>query len=164
MSEENKNKEEEIISWEIPEYKKHDRSKNWYILSGIVAVVFLLYALFYQNFLFAIFIVIVSIVLILNDGKEPMRVKVAITDNGVKIGKNFYEFDEFKNFSIVYKPDQNIKNLYFEFDNYIKQRLSLNLEDVNPIKIKELLSPILKEDTDRKDPPLSEKLADLFKL
>ncbi len=81
MSEENKNKEEEIISWEIPEYKKHDRSKNWYILSGIVAVVFLLYALFYQNFLFAIFIVIVSIVLILNDGKEPMRVKVAITDN-----------------------------------------------------------------------------------
>ncbi len=164
MSEENKNKEEEIISWEIPEYKKHDRSKNWYILSGIVAVVFLLYALFYQNFLFAIFIVIVSIVLILNDGKEPMRVKVAITDNGVKIGKNFYEFDDFKNFSIVYKPDQNIKNLYFEFDNYIKQRLSLNLEDVNPIKIKELLSPILKEDTDRKDPPLSEKLADLFKL
>ncbi len=64
----------------------------------------------------------------------------------------------------MYKPDQNIKNLYFEFDNYIKQRLSLNLEDVNPIKIKELLSPILKEDTDRKDPPLSEKLADLFKL
>ncbi|MCD4693817.1 hypothetical protein K8R62_00460, partial [bacterium] len=164
MGEKNKNRGKEIISWEIPEYKKHDRGRGWYVLSGIMAVIFLLYALFSQNFLFAIFIEIVSIILILNEGKNPIKIKVAITDDGVQIGKNLYEFDDFKNFSIIYKPDQNIKNLYFEFDSYIKQRLSLSLEDINPIKIKELLSPILKEDTDRKDPPLSEKLADLFKL
>lgn len=164
MGEENKNKGDEIISWEIAEYKKHERSKAWYVLASIIALIFMLFALFRQNFLFAIFIIIVSIIIILNEKQEPAKIKVTFTDNGLWVGKSFYDFDDFKNFSIVYKPDQNIKNLYFEFDNFAKQRLSLSLEDINPIKIKNLLAPILEEDTDRKDPPLSEKLTDLFKL
>lgn len=164
MAEENNNQNPEEISWEVPEYRKPARGKGWYAIAGILAVIFLGYSLFIQNFLFAILIVLAVIVVVLNESREAIKVKVKLTPEGVHIGRNFYDYDDLENFSIIYKPDDEIKNLYFEFNNTLKQRLSINLEDRNPVKIRNFLSQYLEEDTDRSNPPLSEKLAGLFKL
>ena len=68
------------------------------------------------------------------------------------------------NFSVVYKPKQEIKNLYFEFQNSIKPRLSIPLNNINPINIREYLLKYLKEDLTRKNIPVSEELAKLFRI
>jgi hypothetical protein len=109
-------------------------------------------------------IIVISIIIILNDGQKPMTVNFSITDEGVMIGKKFYDYDELKNFSVIYKPRRDIKNLYFEFKNPIKQRLSIPLMDQDPLKIRKYLLKYLEEDLERTDPPLSENLARLFKL
>ena len=153
-----------IISWSIPEYDKHEREKNWYIISAIVGLLFIIYSFFSGNFLFAAIIIIGALVIIIHDGQEPMAVDFIITDQGLIVGKKFYDYDVIKDFSIVYKPNQNIKNLYFEFKNVIKPRLSIPLKSMNPLPIRENLLKYLPEDLERTDQPLSEALAKMFKL
>ena len=155
---------DEIISWQVPEYEKHKRNKSWYIFAGIIGLLFLVYAIYTKNFLFAVIIIIVALIIILHDSREPDLVKINITDEGIIVGRKFYDYDEIKNFSIVYKPKQNVKNLYFEFKNAIRQRLSIPLININPLTIRETLLKYLPEDLDRTDQPLSEGLAKMFKL
>jgi hypothetical protein len=148
----------------VPEYDKHERNRNWYIISAIVGLIFLIYSFFSGNFLFAAIIIIGAWVVIIHDGQEPMMVNFVITDEGLIVGRKFFDYDVLKDFSIVYKPNQNLKNLYFEFKNVVKPRLSIPLGNINPLPIRENLLKYLPEDLERIDQPLSEALAKMFKL
>ena len=152
------------FNWEIPEYSKHERTKGWYIGASVVAGLLIIYCLFTFNFLFLFIIVITAIILILNDGRTEIIVDIKIDGTGVTVGRKFYDFDEIKNFSILYKPKEDIKNLYFEFKNPVKHRLSLYLDKQNPLLIREHLLQYLPEDLDRTDLPFSEGIAKIFKL
>ena len=154
----------EIMSWLVPEHEKHERSTSWYVIAGIVAIALLIYCFFTANFLFAVIIIVAALVIILHHGREPERVKFGITDEGIVIGRKFYDYDEIKDFAIVYKPRIEVKRLYFEFKNALRHRLSIPLENMNPLTVRETLLKYLKEDLERTDQPLSEGLAKLFKL
>ena len=153
-----------IMGWKIPEYDKHERTRNWYVIAAIVGALLVVYSFFSGNFLFAAIIIIAAFVIIMHDGREPVKVYFAITDEGVLVGKNFYDYDVLKDFSLVYKPHQEIKNLYFEFKSAIRPRLSIPLHEQTPLPIRENLLRYLPEDLERTDQPLSEALAKLFKL
>ena len=153
-----------IASWEIPEYEKRDRTKSWYIIAIIISLLLLAHSFFSNNFLFAIIIVTVAMIIILHDGQNPALLMFSLTEEGIVLGKKFYDYDEIKNFAIVYKPKQDVKNIYFEFKSAIRLRLSIPLENINPLPIRENLLKYLSEDLERTDQPLSEALAKLFKL
>jgi len=153
-----------LISWQIPEFDKHKREMGWYIIAGIVAILLLIYSFFTGNFLFAVIIIVAALVIILHDGREPMKIGFSITDEGVIVGKKFHDFDDLKDFSIIFKPRQNIKNLYFEFKTVIRPRLSIPLLKMDPLPIRKILLKYLPEDLERTDQPLSEFLGKLFKL
>ena len=155
---------EELFSWNVPEYEEHKRSKIWYISAISIAVLLILFSFFTSNFLFAVIIIITALIIILNDGSKPINVNIKITEEGIIVGRKFYDYDEFKNFSVVYKPRLNVKNLYFEFNNVLKHRLSIPLNNINPLPIRENLLKYLQEDLERTDQPLSEGLAKMFKL
>ena len=162
--EKSKELEPENISWPVPEYDKHEKGGGWYIFYSLIAFLLILYSFLSGNFLFAVIIIIAAIVIVLRDGQEPDFVKISLTEEGIMVGRKFYDYDEFKNFSIVYKPKQEIKNLYFEFNNSLKPRLSIPLKKMNPLLIRKNLLRYLPEDLDRTDRPLSEELGKLFKL
>lgn len=158
------NSNSKTINWKIPEYEKHKRSKKWYIIALSSSFLLLIYSFLSSNFLFAVIIVVASIIITLNDGQNPKNVNFLITNEGLKIGRKFYDFDKIKNFTIIYKPKKNIKNLYFEFKNTISPRISIPLKDKNPLKIRKYLLKYLSEDLEKTEEPLSENLAKFFKL
>ena len=153
-----------LTSWVVSEYAKHERSKTWYIAAAIITAVVLFYALWSANFLFVVIIVLAVMVTMLHDSSEPNAVGFAIADEGIIIGKKFIDYDELKNFSIIYKPRQGVKQLYFEFHNVLRPRLSIGLDNMNPLKIRDILLNYLQEDLERENEPLSEQLGRLFKI
>jgi len=153
-----------LKSWDVPEFESHKRSKGWYITAIIAAFLMLIFALFTANFLFAVIIIISAYIIILHDNRTPDMVKFSITDEGVIIGRRFHDYDEIKNFSILFKPTQKLSNIYFEFNSQIKQRLSVPMINENPLQIREILLKYLSEDLERVNEPLSEQLSRLLKL
>lgn len=152
------------FEWEIEEYTRHERTKQWYAIAISVALFLMLFSFLTGNFLFAVIIVITALVVILHDGSAPARVRVLLTSEGVSVGRKFYDYDEINDFTVIYKPQHGVKNIYFEFKSVLRHRLSVPLLMQDPLQIREFLLQYLEEDLDRTDQPLSEALAKIFKL
>lgn len=160
----NVNVGEIFVHWQVPEYEKHEKTRRWYIVAGAIAVLLLAYCIWTANFLFAIIILLAGLITAIHDRNEPVMVDFALTSEGVVLGNKFYDYDEIKEFCVLYKPNFDLKNLYFELDNIVYHRLSIPLYDHDPLEIRNLLARYLKENLDRVDPPFSESLAKLLKL
>jgi hypothetical protein len=163
-SNENASYGKEISSWFIPEYNKHHRDKRWYILAIIVSVGLLIYCFFTNNFLFAAIIVLAGVVIVTIDGEEPALLKFIISTEGIIYGSKFFDYDEIATFAVVYRPREGVKNLYFEFKNPLRHRLSVPLNNLNPLPIRENLLKYLSEDLERTSEPISETFGKIFKL
>jgi glucan phosphoethanolaminetransferase (alkaline phosphatase superfamily) len=165
----------ESLSWEVTEYEKPQRGKTWYIYAAIFILLAIFFSFFkfqdwhivflgvQSNFLFALFIIMAGAIMFIQDGREPAKMIATLGAEGLNLGQSFHDYDEFKNFSVIYKPNLGINKLYLEFKG-IRQRLSLSLGELNPLDVRNFLLQYLEEDLDRTNEPLSEQLTKLFKL
>ncbi|MFA5754316.1 MAG: hypothetical protein WC905_03125 [Patescibacteria group bacterium] len=164
------------LRWQVPEYRKPERNRNWYIIAIIFAFICLFFCFFTlqswhlvflgmsSNFLFALIILVAAIIMIINESQPPIMVNFELGPEGVKIGRRFYDYDEIKNFSVLYKPRESVKNLYFEFKGSFRPRLSVPLRRQEALTVRNFLIRYLDEDLARTDPPVSEQLTKLLKL
>ncbi len=150
------------IFWSFPEYNKYDKKFSWYFSMITLGLLFIIYAIWTKNFLFAIIIILIAVILFLNDKQEPIDIEIELNKNGVRLGSKFYSYKDFDNFWIIYKRD--VKNLYFSFKSWAKFDLSIPLEDQNPIRIRKFLLKYLKEDLKKENEPTSEALGRMLKL
>ena len=162
--EENLEQNNTEISWVVPEFEKHERSKNWYIGAVTISLFLLIFAIFTSNFLFAIIIITAALITIIHDGKDADPVNIILDEDGIIVGRKFYDYDVLKNFSVLFKPKEDLKNIYFEFKNPTKQRLSIPLFDNHPLQIRDFLLKYLSEDLERTNMPLSENISKLLKI
>jgi hypothetical protein len=152
------------ISWEIPEYNYEKKSKTWYIVFSVIIILLAAYCLFTKNFLFLIIVILGGILMFTTYDKKPKMINFELEGDGIVYNQKFYDYDELKNFSIIYKPKQKTKQLYFIYNNSLKPRLSVPLMDKNPVEIRHYLIQYLDEDLDRKNEPISETINKKLKL
>ncbi|MFH1457005.1 MAG: hypothetical protein ABIF17_02725 [Patescibacteria group bacterium] len=155
--------EDILINWSFPELEKPERSRSWYVWATLIALLLLVFAVFSQNFLFGLIIILVAVVLFAYHHKEIEEVEFAILDNGISVGEKFFNFSDLKHFWIIYEPPY-VKNLYFEFKNSIRPRLTIPFLDINPVKVRKILLEFLQEDLSRETEPLSESIGKRLKL
>lgn len=152
------------LSWQVQEYEKHSRDRRWYIIAALVAFGLLAWAILTKNYFFAIIIIIAAFILITHDKQEPAVLDFSLEPTGVRLAKRFYEYREFKNFAVIYRPKDNIRNLYLIFKNPVKPKLSIFLGKTNPLEVRAYLLDYLLEDLEMDDAPFSEGLSRLLKL
>lgn len=152
------------ISWEIDDIKKYPRDKKWYIIAAIIAVGLIVYALITKNYFFALIIILASGLIIYFDNEPAKRIPFSIKYNGFQLANTFFEFQTVRNFYIIYKPKEDVKKLFVEFKNPIKHRLSIDLENQDPVEIRNYLLQYLDEDLEKENEPISEGLAKIFRL
>jgi hypothetical protein len=163
MQEENLAYGKTILSWEALEYPKHERSLWWYIAAGILGGLLLIYALITASFPFAVVILMIGVILLLSHMREPARMPVHITTNGMIMGNHFHPYKELKDFSIVYDPPR-AKILYVDFQSLWQPLISLPLEDEDPNKVREALVPFLLENLRRDEESLTDTIARVYKF
>ena len=49
-----------LHEWSIPEYDRYDRNKFWYIVMFVLGILFVVYAIWSDNFLFALIVAILK--------------------------------------------------------------------------------------------------------
>ncbi len=152
-----------LISWHVPEFEKHQKSRLWYIGAGIVMLILLVYCVKTANFLFAVILLMAAVIVVLYDMREAEEIEFAITSAGIKFGEKIYPFDEFGRFWIVYNPPE-VKKLYLEFTSVVRPRLVIPLNNEDPNKIRETLLNYVHEDLEEKDEPVTDYLGRVLKI
>ncbi len=152
-----------VVSWEIDEYPRAVRSRNWYAVGGLIGVALIVYAVATANFLFAVIILMAGVITLASDFKRPDRVSVALTTTGLVVGDTHYDFRAMRDFSIAYEPPE-VKLLYVTFRQLWQPMLSIPLEDTDPNLVRKELLPFCLENLDRTSETLTEVLRRVYKL
>ena len=152
-----------FFSWDFPEFGTNWRNRTWYKWAIPVAIALLIYALFSANYLFAVIIVLVAIIYFFQAFDSPLTVRCEISEDGVVLGKRFYDYRDLSLFWIIYEPPE-VKTLYIEFRNPVKPRLGIPLQDQNPLEIRDTLGQYLEEDVERENEPISDGLARALRM
>jgi hypothetical protein len=150
-------------TWEFSEHEKHQRSKVWYLIFGIIIVALFTYAYFDANPLLALIVILGMVTFIVSEFRGPDIHNCVITEDGLILGAVFYGYDEIKNFYIIFQPPK-VKMLYIEPKGIWRQRVGIPLESQDPVAIRELLLEFLPEDMDKEDEPASDFIGRLFKF
>ena len=90
------------ISWSAAEYIEHERSKRWYLLLVAGAAVLALVAIFLlKDWIFAVLIVVMSVVVVMFAKRPPHEINYTLTQEGLLIGQKFFAMDSFRSFGLV---------------------------------------------------------------
>jgi hypothetical protein len=154
---------QDFFVWEAPAYQRHERGSYWYIGMMVVALLFIGYAVWTANYLFAFIIIILATLLVLVGNEKPNRILIQIGRNGIVINGEFLSYDDLRHFAIVYQPPM-IKVLYLYPRGTAFRRFRLYLGDQNPVEIRQFLRQFLEEDLDLREEHFSDILGKLLKL
>jgi len=152
-----------LIAWQVDEYPNHDRSRLWFVLGAIGAVLLIIYAIATANFLFAVILLTGGIVILLSTFQAPEKIDVGITSNGIIVGDHFHNYKEIKNFSIAYEPPA-VKTLYVDFEKPWLPLVAIPLEDLDPNYVRQCLMPFCLENLERTEETLTDYVRRLYKL
>lgn len=152
-----------LFEWDIPEYEENNRPKSWLIFMLVIAFSLILYAIFTNNYLFSLVIILFSIIIFLQSIQKPIFLPFKITNLGVVLNNRFYKYAELRDFYIIYNPKENLKMLFLE-TNGLKPKLRIPLIKMEPIEIRKTLENFLEENLDIEEEPLSDFVARKWKL
>ncbi len=89
-----------IMEWEAPEYTHKEKSMDFLWTIALIALAVAILALWFHNYVFAIFILISGACLIFFTLRKPENMHFAISTEGVQMGKDKHPWKSIKSFDI----------------------------------------------------------------
>lgn len=153
-----------LTYWNIPEFVKREHTTGWYIGASVAGLGLLVWALVSRNFLFAIIILIIAVILYRQELHDPVMLRFAVSEDGIHIAEQkFFPFKDIRNFWIIYEPPK-IKSLIFTFKAPLRPDLIIPLEKENPVDVRNVLLNYLPEDLEQENEPPSEAIGRALKI
>lgn len=129
------------IIWEAPEYDHHEKGIGWYWTSIIVAVLFLAIAVWQKNYLFAFFIILAEILIILWANKPPISREFTINEKGVGIkGHKFYHYSGIQSFHALEREAGDHDELVFHLHGKVHPTLVIKVPKHHSPHVQKALS------------------------
>lgn len=154
------NTSDALLEWSALEYEKRSFSVGKLLLAGGIALAFVLLGILTQNYFFIAFVVLAFSTLILYIKKEPKELEIAITQNGVYIGKRGYEFSKLKSFWVFNRPES--RELSLETNITFSPFIRVPLENIGTEDLRAVLSKFLPEEEHKEF--ISDQIARRLKL
>ena len=146
------------IEWSAPEYKHEEKSIDFLWTIGLTAIIACIVALWLKNYLFAVFIFISGITLILFSIRHPQDINFSIETEGLSLGKDKYDWKKIKGFNIKKEKGESV--LLVEIDKYLLPVYTIPL----PIKLADQVKESLLKVTQGKELEESKSMKFMEKL
>ncbi len=133
------------ISWTSPEYIQKERSIDWFWTVGIIVLIGAGLAFYFNNFLFAVLILVSGGMFFLMEIHTPHDVEYEINNENFKIGKSDYPIKSIKYFDIK-KSKEMSKILVYTSDQFMPIKFIQIPEELAEDIEKELLKFVEKKE------------------
>lgn len=153
-----------LAEWRIPEFIKHERSTAWYYIVGLGMAGLFVHAIASLNFLFAIILFLSASIIYLHERQEPEMLDFLIVETGIVLGKRYMPFKDLQSFWIIYDPVEKHKILYFGVNGTLRRELPVDLDNQDPVAIRNILLQFLSEDLDKEDLANDETISRVFRI
>ncbi len=93
-------KNDAIISWSVEEYSHKEKGSDWFWALGVIALAIAVIAIIYHNILFAIVIILGSIILGYYASRPPNIMDVSLSTKGIQVREIFYPYEKIRGFAV----------------------------------------------------------------
>lgn len=132
-----------VIRWSGREHEKRERSHEWYLALGGLAVLLILFGVWTGNYFFIAFVGLGFLTFVMYERRPSPELEFVIFSDGVQVGKTHHRFSELKSFWIF--EDLEGKELSLETTKTIMPFLRLPLKNVDVERVKMFLRNYLPE-------------------
>lgn len=150
-----------ILQWEAPEFKHYHKNSAWYLTLLVLAVLFIGYLVYRQDWFGAISLVLIGIFIVAYSRHKPEIITIKISDVGIHIGNFVVPYTHIRHFWIVHNHRHQALNI--ETTAYFNHILTVELEDQDPDEIREILLDALPENSELSE-TLSQRVSHRFKF
>ena len=146
---------EHKISWKALEYKRKDKTADWYWAVILISLAMVVTSFILHNALFAILIIISTAILMSFSMTAPKTVSISINQKGVVVGKEMYPFATLDAF-LVESADGEDQKILLKSKKLIMPLIAIPLEEHHHLDVREFLLNFLPEVEMHE--PLSQKI------
>jgi hypothetical protein len=133
-----------LISWSAHNFEHHDKGFVWYLLAVLIILVVGAYFGWQRDWISVGIIVFLSGVFFWYAAAvKPKIINYAITNFGIQADNHFYDYAQIHSFALVYS--ETVQNLYITFNKKYLPVLAINITDVDPMRIRQVLGRKLPE-------------------
>lgn len=134
-----------LASWEALEFTYYEKTASWYVVTALVGIILILYALFTKNPVMTITFILIFSVIFLYANKKPLTIKFSITPKGIKLGDRIYYFDCLESFWMFYNPP-HVKYISLKSKKTLMPIIRIPLGKANPLEVRKILLQYLPEE------------------
>lgn len=134
----------ELFEWVAYEYTYREHAISWFLTIGGMATLLVIIGIIARSYFFIAFVTLAFVVIVLYAKRKPQKITFALSKEGVRAGRKFYDFSGLKSFWIFEKGEE--KELSLAADKTLAPFIHLPLGDADPQKIREVLSRFLPEE------------------
>ena len=99
--------ETEPVRWQATEYIHREKDHLWFVLFGLVTIVFIVVAIFVMKSLtFAILVPVMAVALFIYTRRPPRVLNYALGRHGLYINDQLFPYSSFKAFALVHGMEQ----------------------------------------------------------
>lgn len=136
---------ENKVSWKALEYKRKDKTADWYWAVIIISLSIVIISFMVHNVLFAILIIIATGILLSFSINPPKTVEITMNQKGITVGKDRYPFASLESFWVE-NLDADNQKILFRSKKILMPLIIIPLEEYNHLDIREYLLQYLKEE------------------
>ncbi len=147
------------LEWEALEYHHIEKTSDWFWGLALLALTGVGVSIFFGNILFAAVILLGAGTLALFAARPPRMTQFAITDRGVRIGRNLFPYNSLESFWVIDESHTH-PQLLIKSKKLLMPLIVIPIAGERPEDIRQLLLQKLTEEEHHE--PLSEKLLQIF--
>ena len=147
------------IAWTAHEHSHTEKGTDWFWALGIIAVSSALVAILFQNFLFAVLILVGSFTMALLAQKPPRALTFGLNQRGVVIDKALYPYKTLQAFWIKDR-DSASPTLIIDARTFMTPHLIVSLEGVDAERVHTYLTQYLPEE--ELEEPFGQRMLERF--
>ncbi len=99
---------EDSFEWEVPEHEQSHKTWDWYVTVPTIFISLVVVSFFFENYLFAVFVLIAGFALVFYAHRDPDILNVTIGERGVRINDSFYPFSSLTAFAFEEKEGHDL--------------------------------------------------------
>lgn len=144
---------QKIMEWVTPAYAQTEKSMGWYIMMGLIVLIFVVYGLFFSDengWIVSVTFLILAGVYYLSELRPSPLVQVGISELGIRFGSRFYSYDQIKAFWIINSAE--MRKLHLITYKGVSREIDIFIpEDINIALLRDYLRLHIHEEEGRKE-------------
>ncbi len=135
------------LTWQALDHIREKKSSDWFWVIGIIAIAISILAIFFNNVLFALLVIIGTAVIFMVANNPPRMVDYQINRKGVQVGDILYTYASLQSFYVIDEDGFDRDRIILKSRKTFMPLIIIPLGDqVRPDEIREYLIEYLDEE------------------